>query len=111
MHESTPKDFDPGDALPESLTKIREFDFTRNSSSLGRRDGHFRHEERGCVHAIAEVEVAARLKAGTVWINETQHLSPLASFAGMKQSGLGVENGIDGLLEYTNTQTIVVRKG
>ena len=55
--------------------------------------------------------VGEQLQAGTVWINETQYLSPLASFAGLKQSGLGVENGLDGLLEYTNTQTIVVRKG
>ncbi len=59
----------------------------------------------------AALAVGQRLQAGTVWINETQHLSPLVSFAGLKQSGLGVENGLDGLLEYTNTQTIVVRKG
>jgi len=59
----------------------------------------------------AALAVGERLQTGTVWINETQHLSPLVSFAGHKQSGLGVENGIDGLLEYTNTQTIVVRKG
>jgi aldehyde dehydrogenase (NAD+) len=58
----------------------------------------------------AALAVGERLQTGTVWINETQHLSPLVSFAGHKQSGLGVENGIDGLLEYTNTQTIVVRK-
>jgi len=58
----------------------------------------------------AALKVGEQLQTGTVWINETQHLSPLVSFAGLKQSGLGVENGIDGLLEYTNTQTIVVRK-
>ncbi|MCF4166872.1 aldehyde dehydrogenase family protein [Zavarzinia compransoris] len=54
--------------------------------------------------------VGERLETGTVWINETQHLSPLAPFAGHKQSGVGVENGVDGLLEYTNVQTVVVRK-
>lgn len=59
----------------------------------------------------AALKVGERLQTGTVWINETQHLSPLASFAGHKQSGVGVENGLEGLLEYTNTQTIVVRKG
>lgn len=59
----------------------------------------------------AALRVGERLQTGTVWINETQHLSPLASFAGHKQSGLGVENGLEGLLEYTNTQTIVVKKG
>lgn len=60
--------------------------------------------------ADAALKVGEQLQTGTVWINETQHLSPLVSFAGHKQSGVGVENGIDGLLEYTNTQTIVVKK-
>jgi len=55
--------------------------------------------------------VGARLQTGTVWINETQYLTPLAAFAGHGQSGLGVEGGLEGLLAYTNPQTIVVRKG
>lgn len=50
------------------------------------------------------------LETGNVWINETQHLSPFAAFAGHKQSGLGVENGEAGLLEYTNAQTISVKR-
>ena len=54
--------------------------------------------------------IGQQLQAGTVWINETQHLSPLASFAGHKQSGSGIENGLDGLLEYTAAQTITVKK-
>jgi acyl-CoA reductase-like NAD-dependent aldehyde dehydrogenase len=54
--------------------------------------------------------VAQRLEAGTVWINEAGHLSPMAAFAGHKQSGLGTENGIEALLEYTVPQTMVVRK-
>ena len=48
--------------------------------------------------------------SGTVWVNETQHLSPMAAFGGMKQSGVGVEGGVEGLLEYTNAQTIVRKK-
>jgi aldehyde dehydrogenase (NAD+) len=56
------------------------------------------------------LEIGRRLQAGTVWINETQHLSPLAAFGGHKQSGLGTEGALDGLLEYTNTQTTFVRK-
>ena len=50
--------------------------------------------------------VAARIASGTVWVNESQHLTPFAAFGGMKQSGLGIEGGTDGLLEYTNAQTI-----
>jgi len=54
--------------------------------------------------------VAERIASGTVWVNETQYLTPLAAFGGMKQSGVGVEGGLEGLLEYTNAQTIVRRR-
>lgn len=54
--------------------------------------------------------MAERIASGTVWINETQHLTPFAAFGGMKQSGLGVEGGRDGLLEYTNAQTVTRRR-
>lgn len=57
----------------------------------------------------AALSIAARLQTGTVWINEVQHLSPFQAFAGHKQSGLGVENGLGGLLEYTMPQTITVK--
>ena len=52
--------------------------------------------------------IARRLETGTVWINEVQYLTPFQPFAGHKQSGLGVENGLSGLLEYTLAQTITV---
>jgi len=55
------------------------------------------------------LEIAARIEAGTVWINEVQHLTPFQPFAGHKQSGAGVENGIDGLLEYAIPKTITVK--
>jgi acyl-CoA reductase-like NAD-dependent aldehyde dehydrogenase len=56
------------------------------------------------------LDIAQRLETGTVWINESLHVTPFASFGGHKQSGLGVENGINGMLEYTNPQTVVLRK-
>ncbi|HEX4873563.1 MAG TPA: aldehyde dehydrogenase family protein [Sphingorhabdus sp.] len=55
-------------------------------------------------------EIAKRIQSGTVWVNEVQHLSPTAAFGGLKQSGLGVEGGEEGLLEYTNAQTLVRKK-
>lgn len=55
------------------------------------------------------LEIARRLETGTVWINEVQHLTPWQAFAGHKQSGLGVENSLGGLLEYTMPQTITVK--
>ncbi len=56
------------------------------------------------------LDIARRLETGTVWINEAQHLMPYHAFAGHKQSGFGVENGLAGLLEYTVPQTVTVRK-
>lgn len=56
------------------------------------------------------IAVAQRIASGTVWVNETQYLSPLAAFGGQGQSGLGLEGGAEGLLEYTNAQTIVVKR-
>ena len=54
--------------------------------------------------------VARRLECGTVWINGI-HDSPIDSpIAGHKQSGLGIENGQHGLLEYTNAQTLILRR-
>ena len=53
--------------------------------------------------------VADRIEAGTVWINEIHSFSPHVAFGGHKQSGIGIENALDGLAEYTNAQTIVTR--
>lgn len=55
-------------------------------------------------------DIASRMATGTVFINQTQYLSPFAPFGGHRQSGLGSEGGVEGLLEYTNPQTIVRKK-
>lgn len=54
--------------------------------------------------------IAERIEAGTVWINEIHSFSPHVAFGGHKQSGIGIENALDGLSEYTNAQTIVVKE-
>ncbi|NML90664.1 aldehyde dehydrogenase family protein [Sphingobium sp. TB-6] len=54
--------------------------------------------------------IAERIQAGTVWINEIHVFAPHIAFGGHKQSGLGVENSLHGLAEYTNLQTITSRK-
>lgn len=54
------------------------------------------------------LRVADRLETGNVWINQALALSPLAAFTGHKQSGLGVENGIEGLMAYTEPKTLFV---
>ena len=42
-------------------------------------------------------EVAARIQAGTVWINKHGTVDPRIPFGGAKQSGYGLEFGVEGL--------------
>ena len=60
--------------------------------------------------AEAAYAIARRLQAGTVWVNELQRLTPDVAFGGLKQSGLGTESGLAGMLEYTDAQTLMVRR-
>ncbi|SFR85654.1 phenylacetaldehyde dehydrogenase [Agromyces sp. CF514] len=41
--------------------------------------------------------VAARIEAGTVWINSHGTIHPMVPFGGAKQSGYGLEFGVEGL--------------
>jgi aldehyde dehydrogenase (NAD+) len=50
------------------------------------------------------LDVARRLRAGTVWINEWHLLNERAPFGGYKQSGIGREFGIEGIKEYTEAK-------
>jgi acyl-CoA reductase-like NAD-dependent aldehyde dehydrogenase len=50
--------------------------------------------------------LAARLEAGTVWVNKHQDIGPTIPFGGAKQSGMGVEFGQEGLEEFTQLQVI-----
>lgn len=52
--------------------------------------------------------IAAKLRAGTVWINAYRVLGPNVPFGGFGDSGLGRENGIDALNEYTENKSVWV---
>lgn len=52
--------------------------------------------------------VAHQLRAGTVWINAYRVVSFLTPFGGFKESGMGRENGIDSIREYTETKSVYV---
>jgi aldehyde dehydrogenase (NAD+) len=45
-------------------------------------------------------EVAARIKAGVVWINSTNMFDAASGFGGYRESGFGREGGREGLSEY-----------
>lgn len=53
--------------------------------------------------------VVQGLRAGTVWVNAYNALAAQAPFGGFKQSGFGRENGEDGLKNYTEVKTVIVR--
>jgi acyl-CoA reductase-like NAD-dependent aldehyde dehydrogenase len=59
------------------------------------------------VHATG---IGKRLECGTVWINEHGAVQPDAPFGGVKQSGIGVEFGKQGLAEFTTGQTVKIMK-
>ncbi len=46
------------------------------------------------------LEVAARIKAGVVWINSTNMFDAASGFGGYRESGFGREGGREGLYEY-----------
>jgi (Z)-2-((N-methylformamido)methylene)-5-hydroxybutyrolactone dehydrogenase len=52
--------------------------------------------------------VAARLRAGTVWINAYRVVAPNMPFGGFGRSGIGRENGIEAVNEYTETKSVFV---
>ncbi len=53
-------------------------------------------------------QAAARLKAGTVWVNTYGHFDPSGPFGGYKLSGYGREQGWEALEFYLQTKTVWV---
>ena len=52
--------------------------------------------------------VAAKLRAGTVWVNAYRVVAPNMPFGGFGASGIGRENGIDALHEYTEAKSVFI---
>lgn len=50
---------------------------------------------------------AMQLECGSAWINKHGTIQPNAPFGGVKQSGMGVEFGAEGLKEFTTIQTVL----
>lgn len=57
------------------------------------------------------VAVADRIESGSVWVNQHVAIGPHIPMAGVKSSGLGVEQSEEGLAEYTQLSVINVARG
>lgn len=55
--------------------------------------------------------LAMKLETGTAWINNHAEVLPHCPFGGCKMSGIGVEFGEEGLLEYTTAQLVSMNRG
>ncbi|WP_237417547.1 betaine-aldehyde dehydrogenase [Halobacillus litoralis] len=84
----------------EKFTKEEEAVKLANDSIYGLAGGVFTND-------IAKAErCAAKMRMGTVWINEFNLYFPHAPWGGYKQSGIGRELGKLGIEEYTETKHI-----
>jgi acyl-CoA reductase-like NAD-dependent aldehyde dehydrogenase len=54
-------------------------------------------------------QLAESLECGTAWINQHLDVGPEVPFAGVKQSGIGVESGRESFDEFTRVQVINAR--
>jgi acyl-CoA reductase-like NAD-dependent aldehyde dehydrogenase len=54
--------------------------------------------------------IAERIESGSVWVNQHLAIGPHVPMAGVKQSGLGVEQSLEGLAEYTQISVINVAR-
>lgn len=50
--------------------------------------------------------MAARLDAGTIWVNTYRAMSPMSPRQGFKNSGVGVEHGVETIHEYTRLKSV-----
>ena len=55
---------------------------------------------------IRIMRVSQGIRTGTVWVNRHLNPGPEVPFGGYKQSGLGRETGMEGLMEYLQTKHI-----
>jgi acyl-CoA reductase-like NAD-dependent aldehyde dehydrogenase len=52
------------------------------------------------------LEVALRIQSGTIWVNKHLDMPFDVPFGGAKQSGIGREQGVDGMKEFTQAKII-----
>ncbi|GGG12025.1 aldehyde dehydrogenase [Rhizobium wenxiniae] len=56
------------------------------------------------------VSVASKIETGTIWVNQHMSLPYDVAFGGAKQSGHGLQNGIEGMEDFTQRRIVNARK-
>jgi len=56
-------------------------------------------------------EIAKKIDTGTVWVNREINLPPDIPFGGAKQSGIGRQQGVEGLQEFTQAKVVNIGFG
>ena len=57
------------------------------------------------------MRMAEGIQAGSVWVNTYRQVSFQTPFGGYKDSGVGRENGIDGVKEYLHVKSVWMNSG
>ncbi|KZT13009.1 aldehyde dehydrogenase [Laetiporus sulphureus 93-53] len=52
--------------------------------------------------------ISAEIEAGLVWVNTHHRNDPSSPWGGMKESGMGRENGVEALQAYSQSKSIIV---
>lgn len=86
----------PFDTIDEAVLRA-------NATPYGLAGGVFTRDV-GTAHRLA-----ARIRAGSVWVNTYHVLDPAVPFGGYKMSGFGKEGGSEHLDEYLSTKTVWVK--
>jgi acyl-CoA reductase-like NAD-dependent aldehyde dehydrogenase len=83
------------DTLEEAIARANDTQFGLGASVWGR-------------DTEKALDVARQVEAGQVWVNThgVLAINHLAPYGGVKQSGIGRKSGIEGILEYVQSQTI-----
>jgi acyl-CoA reductase-like NAD-dependent aldehyde dehydrogenase len=57
------------------------------------------------------ISVAGRIESGTVWVNRHRVLPFDVPFGSAKQSGMGLQNGIEGMEDFTQLRIVNAGRG
>ena len=60
------------------------------------------------VVVVVVVTISLSHQVGIIWINDHHRNDPSSPWGGMKDSGMGRENGLEAFHEYTQTKSVVV---